>query len=114
MSAFICSDKHIATIAVNYAALVGQPEAAQEIADALLATNVQSVNYRYQEDTAIEPCSLEEVETGLSTADLIALCNCLDYQSCERPDYRNDLLERITAQFKANDRTGIKSPLWSI
>ena len=45
---------------------------------------------------------------------LVALCDCLDYQSCELSDYSNPLLDAITAQFKANCRHSIKSPVWSI
>ena len=36
MSAFICSARHIATVATNYAQLIGQPEEAQTIADKYL------------------------------------------------------------------------------
>ena len=115
MSAFICSDEHIATIAVRYTELLdGRPLDAQEIANQLLAINIASVNYRYDEDTKIDPCSLDVVQHDLSFADLVALCQCLDYQSCELPEYSNPLLDAITDQFKANDRSGIKSPLWSI
>lgn len=116
MSAFICSDEHIATIAVRYAELIdGRQLDAQEIANQLLAINIASVNYRYDEDTKVEPCDLDAcTNADLSFSDLIALCECLDYQSCELPEYSNPLLDAITAQFKANDRSGIKSPLWSI
>ena len=115
MSAFICSDEHIATIAVRYGELIGaSTEDVQDIANQLAAINVASVNYRYDEDTKIEPCSLEEIRPNLSFDDLIALCECLDYQSCELPDYSNPLLDGIKSQFEANDRSGIKSRLWSI
>lgn len=115
MSAFICSNTHIATIAVRYGELIGaSTEDVQDIANQLAAINVASVNYRYKEDIKIEPCSLDEVCPDLSFADLIAMCSCLDYQSCELPEYSNPLLDGITDQFKANDRSGIKSPLWSI
>ncbi len=115
MSAFICSDEHIATIAVRYGELIGaSTEDVQDIANQLLAINIASVNYCYNEDTKIDPCSLDIVQHDLSFADLVALCQCLDYQSCELPEYSNPLLDAITDQFKANDRSGIKSPLWSI
>lgn len=116
MSTFICSDEHIATIAVRYGELIGATkEDVQAIADNLLAINVASVNYSYYKDTKVEPCDLDAcTNADLSFSDLIALCECLDYQSCELPEYSNPLLDAITAQFKANDRSGIKSPLWSI
>lgn len=115
MSAFICSDRHIATIATRYAALLPGQDA-QKIADELKAINIASVNWRYPNhpQAPVEPCSLADVADGLAFPDLFALCECLDYQSCELPDYGNPLLDQITAQFKANVRHSIKSRLWSI
>jgi hypothetical protein len=114
MSAFICSDRHIATIAVRYAELTENTDP-QDIADRLKAINIASVNYRYDGDTPITPCDLSEVAPpDYQFPDLVALCDCLDYQSCELPDYSNPLLEAITAQFKANCLHNIQSPVWSI
>ena len=116
MSAYIVSNKHIATIATQYANLIGATAGeTQRIADLLLAINIASVNYRYDEDTQAEPCDLSEVSPDVSFPDLVALCQCLDYQSCELPDYNNPLLEAITDQFKANcGLYAAKSALWSI
>lgn len=116
MSCYVCSDLHIATIATQYSNLVGAtPEDTQRVADLLLAINIASVNYRYDEDEPIEPCSLDEVAPDVSFPDLVALCECLDYQSCELPDYTNPLLSAITDQFKANcGLYSTKSALWSI
>ena len=113
MSAFQCTDRHIATIATAYVTLLPGLNA-QALADELKALNIQSVNYRYRESTPIEPCALGDTAPDLSFPDLVALCECLDYQSCELPDYANPLLDQITAQFKANVRHGIKSRAWSI
>ena len=113
MSCFICSDRHIATIAVAYSNLTGF--SAQPIANELARINVESVNYRYDESTAVEPVDLtEESVEALAPHDLVALCECLDYQSCEPKDYKNPLLERITETFKAQVKHGIKSNVWSI
>lgn len=116
MSAFLCSDRHIASIAIHFVRLI-PAEDPQKIADRLKAFNVLSVNYRYAHHGSpepIEPCSLTSIAQDLTPPDLVALCNCLDYQSCELPDYANPLLEAITAQFAANVRHSIKSPVWSI
>ena len=78
MSAYICSDRHIATIATYYVSLLGAGDA-QEIADALLACNIASVNYYYDQATPIKPCCLDAVAPELSFPDLVALCECLDY-----------------------------------
>lgn len=114
MSAFICSDRHIAIIAVRYAELTGDIDP-QEIADRLKALNIASFNYRYGAVTPTTPCDLSEVAPpAYHFPDLVALCACLDYQSCELTDYSNPLLAAITTQFKANCLHGIKSPVWSI
>jgi len=116
MSAFVCTDRHIATIAVAYAALRPGTDA-QALADELKATNIASVNYRYAHHgnpSPIEPCSLAEIAPNLTPPDLVALCSCLDYQSCERPDFDPAPLAAIRDQFAANVRHGIKSPVWSI
>ena len=116
MSAYVCSDRHIASIATAYAALLPDQDP-QAIADQLKAINIDSVNYRYAhhgDPSPIEPCSLAEVAPDLTPPDLVALCSCLDYQSCERPDYDGSLLAGIRDQFAANVRHGIKSPVWSI
>jgi hypothetical protein len=115
MSAFLCTDRHIATIATRYAALLPGQDV-QKIADDLKAVNIASANWRYPNhpQEPVTPCSLEEAAVDLSFPDLVALCECLDYQSCEPPDYENPLLDQITAQFKVNVRHGIKSAMWSI
>ena len=61
MSAFICTDRHIATIAVNYCRLT-KTEGAQGIADKLKAINIASVNWRYPNRTPdpVTPCSLDD------------------------------------------------------
>ena len=112
MSAFICSDRHIATIAVAYSKLTGEDP--QPIADELAQINVDSVNYRYEDTTPYEQVDLTEAVDIYQPNDLVALCKCLDYQSCERPDYSNPLLERIAACFEDECKHDIKSPIWSI
>jgi hypothetical protein len=115
MSAFICSNRHIATIATRYAKLVGTEAETQAIADALLAINIDSVNYRYGREDEIRACDISEVAPeNYQIYDLVALCDCLDYQSCERPNYQNPLLAQITAQFKANCKHRVASNVWSI
>lgn len=100
MSAYLCSDKHIATIVNSAIALCGHLAlrdalpwrllgpgalAAQEAADLLKKTNTESVNYRYQQDEVATPCKLESQKT--TAAGALKLLDCLEYQSCERPDW---------------------------
>lgn len=90
MSAFLCSDKHIATLAIAYGHLKGFDQVAiQGFADALKAENIRSVNYRYKERNRIKPCDLTKGEPigTFNARDLWTLVGCWEYQSCERPDY---------------------------
>ena len=123
MSAFICSDRHIATIAIAFTRLIGGDDA-QALADELLAENIRSVNHRYRESTPVEPCDLSDHEADTRTPpELIALCECLGYQSCEHPQWESSnakqLLDLITAQFRATaaargySRAG-EAGVWSI
>lgn len=115
MSAFICSDRHIATIVHHYLEHGGEGMPAL-LANYLKAMNIRSVNWRYQNHAPVEitRCNLSDVAVDLSFPDLVALCECLDYQSCEPPDYTSELLDTITAKFREHVRHGVKSALWSI
>lgn len=113
MSCFICSDRHIATIATYYAGDIGCLEAIQGIADLLLEKNIEGVNYRYGENTEVTSVDLSEVTT-MHPHDLFALCECLDYQSCDPKGYVNPLLDEITAHFKKRVVGSLTSNLWSI
>lgn len=117
MSAYICSDRHIASIALWAAVesagklkdLLGMT---QEIADALKRENIKSVNYRYREKTRFKKCDILKVDV-LPPEDIVTLCDCLDYQSCEHPDYKPGMLAVIRASaFRASG--GRKSDMWSI
>lgn len=98
MSCYLCSDEHIATIAVTYSIKARlPPEEAQLLADKLKFDNIVSVNYHYDNQTPFEPCSLKQRDSALSNAGLVGLCNCLEYQSCGFPDYDPTLLRAIRA-----------------
>lgn len=82
MSAFICSDSHIATIAA--AVFPQDAEFAQDFADKLKTINIDSVNYRYRESTRKTKCKLSGGML-LNPADIAGLIKCWMYQSCENP-----------------------------
>ena len=92
MSAYICSDAHIATIAWWASA---DHVVAQEVADALKRENIKSVNYRYHEKTRFKKCDLSKADLGVLPAEVLELVDCLDYQSCEHPDYKRGMLSVI-------------------
>lgn len=86
MSAFICSDKHIATVADHVFTL--DPKAAQRFADELKRENIRSVNYRYRERTRFAPVDMtQSAKDEYTMADAVKLLECLNYQSCEHPEY---------------------------
>jgi hypothetical protein len=82
MSAWICSDKHIASVVCA----VLKEEYRQKAADMIKKANIRSVNYRYNEHTKITPCDLTQAEP-LLPGDIVKLAHSIDYQSCERPDW---------------------------
>lgn len=95
MSAFVCTDRHIATVAQTYAQLAGRsPTEAAELANLLKRENIRSVNFRYHRRDKLVQCNLQkavEIDRfggSLAIADVLELLHCLEYQSGERPDYR--------------------------
>lgn len=116
MSAFVCSDRHIATVAQWYGAekelTVDQ---VQEVADMLKRDNVRSVNYRYGLRSRVGKCDLTQAAPDMQKPEIVAaLCECLSYQSCERPDYVGLLLNQIqTAALNASGGQ-ITAGVWSI
>ena len=94
MSAFICNDDHIGQLALFHVAnrmnWSDDKHSAQEIADMLLDANIRSVNYRYDDEdqpTGV-PCKLPHTLKVTDTVHIINMCGCLDYQSCELPDWK--------------------------
>lgn len=82
MSAWIASDKHVASVVI---ATIPE-ELRQTYADEIKKQNIRSVNYRYNERTKIEPCDLSQ-GVPVTGEDVVRLSHSLDYQSCERPDW---------------------------
>jgi len=117
MSAFVVNEAHVKALVAYYASRKYSrktPEEATEIARELMRENIRSVSFRYPQDRPRElpgPIPTPEadmIEFGYaeiahpSVQDPVAIlkmCACLEYQSCETPDYREtkayDLLNRI-------------------
>lgn len=109
MSAFICCDEHISAIVgwyvtkgqeVNYENRQKTREQMQELGQILLDENIRSVNHRYNENEPTEAFTLLDtfVSYPLSPIDIIKACNCLDYQSCETPDYEQTLAHKLLGE----------------
>jgi hypothetical protein len=103
MSAFICTDKQFIE-AINgflthcqhnpgHAKLV-------EWANILKRENVRSVNHRYNERTRFEPIVFEPASSSYSAWQTINWLRCIDYQSCERPDYNKSEAYRLNMELQ--------------
>jgi hypothetical protein len=117
MSAYICSDKQFATIAK---ALFSSPVHQQAFANHLKKENIKSVNHRYNENTRFRKVNLDaatpEEVAQYDGSDILQLLACVDYQSCEHPDYDDtffNLAKRILTLQGANTKNA-KPNLWSI
>ena len=96
MSAFICSDTHIASLSVWYGTKKDLPiEVTQFIANELKRINIKSVNFRYADNVKFKKCNLKE-SRGIDPDFAFKMASCLDYQSCELPDYVNPILQAIS------------------
>jgi hypothetical protein len=109
MSAYVCPDEQIATIAISYHRLltpdVQAPDVQariQALADQLLGENIRSVNYRYRENAPVRACDLSKHSTGsITLGELIAYCDDLEYQSCECDDHEGTAAGKRLARVKA-------------
>lgn len=124
MSAWIASDRHIASVAKYYAEHRGV--SIQRVANLLKRENIQSVNYRYGDETPVTPCDIHDA-MDLELADVYSLASSLDYQSCETPTYKSrrasEVLELIKHMVHDEasvrfiplcDRSGSPLGQWSI
>lgn len=113
MSAFLCSDYHIATMAKYVASLHGAIDA-QVLANKLKKINIDSVNYRYNEKSRAVRCKMDKtMEIGAN--DFAALFACWDYQACENPANIDYQIMRGFLQVYADKGNGALSKIrWSI
>lgn len=103
MSAFVVSDSQISVVVNVWADAVailkssesGVTDAGlglsrcQEVANILLRENVRSVNYRYNEKSRAGKVKFTRrvLYPMVPALQAIKYLECIDYQSCERPDY---------------------------
>src|SRR4051812_48937950 len=104
MSAFIVEDDHIHAL-VTYAAdkrlsywdpiaenhINVSARNAQEVGRILMDENVRSVNYRYRESENLGLYRYQHFATPLTAIEVIKACDCLDYQSCETPNWEETI-----------------------
>lgn len=90
MSAYIVPDFHINALVTwavaNKAPAFPKGITPRALGELLHEANCASVDYRYQEHNP-RTYRCEQVGGYLSPVQVIKACDCLDYQSCERPDW---------------------------
>ena len=126
MSAFIVSSDHISALvswaAANRVGVHTNPMwfvVDNKIAtcNMLLSENVKSVNWRYRENEPVIPVEYTPPANPPSAVQVIKLCHCLAYQSCEHEAWEISLAKKIldaviqTAIYKL---PGYEAAHWSI
>lgn len=111
MSAYVVSDSTINAI-VTYAASIDaryfwQGESCpielheQHVAGLLYTANVESVNHRYREDDPSDGFEFKAYTKPLAPkrelvpVHVLSLINCLEYQSCELPQWETTIAKAI-------------------
>lgn len=129
MSAFVVNTKHIDAL-LNWAArqdnlyYFWQKTAryfgreVEDIGNILLKANYASVNYNYSENIKAPDYVFHYHKAQFKPVDIIKACNCLDYQSCEVPNWRDTEACRIIETIKDHAITQLpgydESPTWDI
>ena len=129
MSAFIVPDYQINALvsygvkreAQFYTKNVGwerfNPDTAQVMAALLYRANVCSVNRRYGERTRTTGFRYQPVDvSGLTAADIIKACDCLDYQSCETKTWERSRARRALQAIREEAITVLASTsgVWTL
>ena len=106
MSAFVVNMKHISYL-VDAACVLNlvSEERKHELGAMPLAENVKSVNFRYGEKDAAPKFVYAESKTKLSAPQIKSACECLNYQSCEHPEWETSAAFWFLAALKAKAET---------
>lgn len=128
MSAFICTDTHINALVTwasankvtvtdgNLYKIRDVYNNELSISELFYIANVISVNYRYKLADPIGDIVYKP--TGLyRPVEIIKLCNSLDYQSCEHPDWDDSLAKKLLDEIRQKAITklpGYDAAPWSI
>ncbi len=117
MSAFLCSDRHLATIAYAVAMNNGMDISfTQDLANRLKSINIKSVAFRYGKKPIIRKCCIAGNMETMGKHDLAALIVCWKYQSCENPSCLEYLTMKAYLEtfVRKIDGRAVGSKLWSI
>ena len=126
MSAWIVSKTHVAAI-VRFAMRNTYTQATirdlgyENAATMLYAENVTSVNHRYADQTPDEPVAFtyREIDRApdLSPVECIKAVDCLEYQSCEHPGWKESRARKLLDAIRGaaiSKLPGYKAAPWGI
>ena len=108
MNAFLVSEKHVLTIAKEYVRRVDMDEGdiarILYIAKLLWSANVKSVNYQYDRSNRRGKINIANLDLAakFTETELLKLVNCLDYQSCEYPEWGKSPAKKILRELAEN------------
>jgi hypothetical protein len=117
MSAFLCSDRHLATIAYNIAMNNGMDITfVQELANRLKKINICSVAFRYGKKPIVRKCCIAGNMETMDKHDIAGLISCWVYQACENPSCLEYLTMAAYLREYVKDTGGnpSHSTIWSI
>ena len=86
MSAYICSKKHIQTVASEFVKIFGGD--VLEVANELYKENIKSVNHRYEGSQRLSKFKTVGKTKEVKDIELYKLVCCIQYQSCEHDDWK--------------------------
>lgn len=115
MSAFLCSDYHIATMAqyIVHSTNVDTVLNIQDLANKLKAINIASVNYRYNEKTRKSKCNIKKTKI-ITANDFAELFSCWSYQSCEGNLFDYVIMRGFLTPFAENGNAELSNIQWAI
>lgn len=103
MSAYVVNDNTINTIlgfADEYDLNAFDVKTKDDLGQILLDENYRSVNYRYGEDATPETYAYSRYT--VKTLEALQYLSCLEYQSCETPDWETTQAFRLCARLRKN------------
>lgn len=132
MSAFTVSDKHISAMlqAMNTPQMYHgyvfsywwegewkEIRDKQYLGQVLKNENYRSVNFRYDDNEETLPFTYQTPEKRYTPVEIIALCNCFNYQACETDNWKETKAYSIMQALRENaiqSLPGMNDAPWSI
>ena len=122
MSAYVCSKRHIQTIAEAYSEKFS--DSTLRVLNILYKENIKSVNYRYDQSTKLTNFRKVDTIKPVSKMQLFKLIECLNYQSCEHDGWesskayamlellRSHILKDVLVEYNTTEDNINGTPAW--